>query len=177
MATVCIDWMYPVSTSSELNTNKTSEFCFSWVWTTQQSACHQPCVTFTNTFKHLQTTTNNSGPTKVFNPNGISIGSAVFVWLTTVKDSQTYRQTNRPWHTPGKSFCLQTLGGVISADLLWETHLLHFLVHGQVTIRPYFRSVCLSVCLCRVFLSRLWSDFDQTRSYVICLGLVVSRRI
>jgi len=41
----------------------------------------------------------------------------------------------------------------------------------------YFSSVCLSVCLCRVFLSRLWSDFDQTRTYVICLGLVVSRRI
>ena len=37
--------------------------------------------------------------------------------------------------------------------------------------------VCLSVCLCRVFLSRLWSDFDQTRTYVICLGLVVSPRI
>jgi len=35
----------------------------------------------------------------------------------------------------------------------------------------YFRSVCLSVCLCRVFLSRLWSDFDRTRTYVICLGL------
>jgi len=35
----------------------------------------------------------------------------------------------------------------------------------------YFRSVCLTVCLCRVFLSRLWSDFDQTRIYVICLGL------
>ena len=45
----------------------------------------------------------------------------------------------------------------------------------------YFRSVCwfvcLFVCLCRVFLSRLWSDFDQTRTYVICLGLVVSPRI
>ena len=35
-------------------------------------------------------------------------------------------------------------------------------------------SVCLFVCLCRVFLSRLWSNFDQTRTYVICLGLVVS---
>jgi len=32
----------------------------------------------------------------------------------------------------------------------------------------YFRSVCLSVCLCRVFLSRLRSDFDQTRTYVTC---------
>jgi len=31
--------------------------------------------------------------------------------------------------------------------------------------------VCLFVCLCRVFLSRLWSDFDQTWTYVICLGL------
>jgi len=35
----------------------------------------------------------------------------------------------------------------------------------------YFRSVCLSVCLCRVFLSRLLSDFDQTWTYAICLGL------
>jgi len=39
----------------------------------------------------------------------------------------------------------------------------------------YFRSVCLSVslsvCLCRVFLSRLWSDFNQTRKRYICLGL------
>ena len=37
-------------------------------------------------------------------------------------------------------------------------------------------SVGSSVCLCRVFLSRLWSNFDQTRTYVICLGLVVSPR-
>jgi len=44
------------------------------------------------------------------------------------------------------------------------------LVHGQVTI-IFVVSVGLSVCLCRVFLSRLWSDFDQTRTYVICLGL------
>ena len=54
------------------------------------------------------------------------------------------------------------------------------LVHGQVTIIFVVSvglSVCLFVCLCRVFLSRLWSDFDQTRTYVICLGLVVYRRI
>ena len=51
-----------------------------------------------------------------------------------------------------------------------------WLVHGQVTI-IFVVSVCLSVCLCRVFLSRLWSDFDQTRTHVICLGLVVSPRI
>jgi len=56
----------------------------------------------------------------------------------------------------------------------------HILVHGQVTIIFVVSvglSVCLSVCLCRVFISRLWSDFDQTWTYVICLGLVVSRRI
>jgi len=45
----------------------------------------------------------------------------------------------------------------------------------------YFRRVCLFVCLfvclCRVFLSHLWSAFDQTRTHVICLGLVVSPRI
>jgi len=51
-----------------------------------------------------------------------------------------------------------------------------FLVHGQLTI-IFVVSVCLSVCLCRVFLSHLWSDFDQTMTYVICLGLVVSPRI
>jgi len=55
------------------------------------------------------------------------------------------------------------------------------LVIGSRPSDHYFRSVCLSVCLsvylCRVFLSRLSSDFDQTRTYVICLGLVVSPRI
>jgi len=39
------------------------------------------------------------------------------------------------------------------------------LVHGQVTIILVV-SVCLSVCLCRVFLSHLSCDFDQTRTYV-----------
>jgi len=41
----------------------------------------------------------------------------------------------------------------------------------------YFRSVCLFVCLCRVFFSRLRSDLDQTRTHVTCPGLVVSPRI
>jgi len=36
-----------------------------------------------------------------------------------------------------------------------------FLVHGQVTI-IFVVSVGLSVCLCRAFLSCLWSDFNQT---------------
>ena len=54
------------------------------------------------------------------------------------------------------------------------------LVHGQVTtifVVSVCLFVCLFVCLCRVFLSRLWSNFDQTRTHVICLGLVVSPRI
>ena len=50
------------------------------------------------------------------------------------------------------------------------------LVHGQVNI-IFVVSVGLSVCLCRVFLSRLRTDFDQTWTYVIHLGLVVSPRI
>jgi len=50
------------------------------------------------------------------------------------------------------------------------------LVHGKVTI-IFVVSVCLSVCLCRVFLSRLRSDLDQTRTHVTCPGLVVSPRI
>jgi len=41
----------------------------------------------------------------------------------------------------------------------------------------YFRSVCLFVWLCRVFLSRLGCDLDQTRTHVACPGLVVSPRI
>ena len=51
-----------------------------------------------------------------------------------------------------------------------------FLVDGQVTI-IFVVSVCLFVCLCRVFLSRLRSDLDQTRTHVTCSDLVVSRRI
>ena len=35
-------------------------------------------------------------PTRVFNPNSISIGSAVFAGLTTVTDQQTNWQTDRP---------------------------------------------------------------------------------
>ena len=35
-------------------------------------------------------------PTRVLNPNGISIGSAVFAGLTTVTDRQTDRPTDRP---------------------------------------------------------------------------------
>ena len=50
-------------------------------------------------------------------------------------------------------------------------------IFGSRPSDHYFRSFCLSVCLCRVFLSRLWSDFDQTWTYVISLGLVVSPRI
>jgi len=52
----------------------------------------------------------------------------------------------------------------------------HSLVHVQVTI-IFVVSLCLFVCLCRVFLSRPQSDLDQTRTHVTCLSLVVSPRI
>ena len=50
----------------------------------------------------------------------------------------------------------------------WRTGRAAVLTHGQVTI-IFVVSVGLSVCLfvcamCRVFLSRLWSDFDHTRT-------------
>ena len=67
--------------------------------------------------------------------------------------------------------------GLIDVTLvqLSTVEVLAVLVHGQVTI--FVVSVGLFVCLCRDFLSRLWSDFDQTWTCVICLGLVVSPRI
>jgi len=69
---------------------------------------------------------------------------------------------------------------IVAAKNIFQSLLMFWLVHGQVTIIFVVSvglSVCLFVCLCRVFLSRLWSDFDQTRTYVMCLCLVVSPRI
>ena len=40
------------------------------------------------------------------------------------------------WHTPGKSFCLQTLGVFISADLRWETHIKYII--SKAVSRLYF---------------------------------------
>ena len=60
--------------------------------------------------------------------------------------------------------------------VMWNQTIAIQLVHSQVTI-IFVVSVSLSVCLWRVFLSCLWSDFDQTRTYVICLGLVVCPRL
>jgi len=40
------------------------------------------------------------GPTKVLNPSGISIGSVVFVRLSSVTDRETDRQTDRPTDRP-----------------------------------------------------------------------------
>jgi len=56
------------------------------------------------------------------------------------------------------------------------------LVHGQlkvtiISVVSVCLSVCLFVCLCIVFLSRLRSDLDQTRTHVTCPGLVVSATI
>ena len=81
---------------------------------------------------------------------------------------------------------LPTINGVASLPVFSRTVASSFMsVFGSRPSDHYFRSVCwficlsvcLFVCLCRVFLSRLWLDFDQTWTYVICLGLVVSPRI
>ena len=87
-------------------------------------------------------------------------------WRVTVNNSLHQRLTAR--------LCLY-------CTITWKHNVIHtkrrYITYCIVGSRPsdhYFRSVCLSVCLCRVFLSRLWSDFDQTRTCIICLGLVVS---
>ena len=65
---------------------------------------------------------------------------------------------------------------LLQSVVYWLDSVTEFLVHGPVTI-IFVESVCLSVCLCRVFLSRLRSDLDQTGTHVTCLDLVVSPRI
>jgi len=44
----------------------------------------------------VQSNTWFLGPTRIYNPNGISIGLANFAELTVMKDRQTDRQTDRP---------------------------------------------------------------------------------
>jgi len=104
-------------------------------------------------------------------------------------------------HTQHSVVELLVIGSVAQTDSTFSADWMPFVSPKQqhqsteekfIGSRPsdhYFRSVCLFVCLsvclsfclfvclCRVFLSRLWSDFDQTRTHVICLGLVVSARI
>jgi len=43
------------------------------------------------------------GPTRVFNPNGIAIGAAVFAGLTSMTDRQTDRPTDRPRYSVGNN--------------------------------------------------------------------------
>jgi len=43
------------------------------------------------------------GPARVLNPNGISIGSAVFAGLTSVIERQTDRLTDRPHYSVGNN--------------------------------------------------------------------------
>jgi len=74
------------------------------------------------------------------------------------------RPTSGPWtrapfldtreHGPSRS-----TGAVVNCVII-----------GSRSSDHYFRSVCWFLCLCRIFLSRLWSDFDQTRTYVVCLS-------
>ena len=94
--------------------------------------------------------------TRVHVPNDISIGSAVFAGLTTVTDRQTDRPTVRPRYSVCNNrphLCLRSTA-MRSNNVVDYVEKSEFLVHGQVTI-IFVVSVCLSVCLCRVFLSRL----------------------
>jgi len=43
------------------------------------------------------------GSIQVLNPNGSSIGAAVFAGLTSVRDRQTDRQTDKPHYSVGKN--------------------------------------------------------------------------
>jgi len=65
---------------------------------------------------------------------------------------------------PGKNI-LGPPSSVISPYKILESTVVHETTQiGSRLSDHYFRSVCWFVCLCRVFLSRLWSDFDQTRT-------------
>jgi len=112
---------------------------------------------------------------------------AAFLPLVSFAGSKRIRLMGSPVRAPGRNAPLiHLLISALYIICLFISYafplipFLHFLVHGQVTIIFVVSvglSVCLFVCLCRVFLSRLWSNFDQTWTYVIRLGLVVSPRI
>jgi len=63
--------------------------------------------------------------------------------------------------------------GICTAHILLV--IINLVIIGSRPSDHYFcivcPSVCLSVCLCRVFLSRLRSDLDQTRTHVTCPDL------
>jgi len=84
-----------------------------------------------------------------------------------------FKYNRRQWLQKCRTWITRTKTFTVVVDLLNSKN---YLVHGQVTI-IFVVSAGLSVCLCRVFLSRLWSDFDETWTYVTCLALVVSPRI
>ena len=79
---------------------------------------------------------------------------------------------------PVTTYCFDCRLALCSCCAGGRTHRLHRPVLEQLRPLPiligsrpiyhYFRSVCLSVCFCRVFLSRLRSDLDQTRTHVTC---------
>jgi len=50
-------------------------------------------------------------PTRVLNPNGISIGLAVFAGLTSVTDRQTGRQTDGPTDHATRSVTVEQWNG------------------------------------------------------------------
>ena len=87
--------------------------------------------------------------------------------------SAIYRQTHSPsrlvwyddWWAPAFSLHSSNELGELSQWLRYDDSTINII--GSRPSDHYFRSVCLFVCLCRVFLSRLWSDFDQTRTHYV----------
>ena len=129
--------------------------------TTRSCGSRQPCSTTSDVsiFTFINTLVPVLGQTNSFTPG--SVKTYVF-----------------HWSHPASGLTPQTLW--LDCFFCATQFFFVFTFYPTIGARPsdhYFRSVCLFVCLCRVFLSRLWSDCDQTRTYVICLGLVVSPRI
>ena len=103
-----------------------------------------------------------------------------------------HNKLSTPWGRKKENFSLSI--NLLIHNVIWQTLVLLLLMNIVINVtyliskiytnisRPsdhYFHSVCWLVCLfvCAVFLSRVWSDFDQTWTCVVSLGLVVSPRI
>ena len=93
------------------------------------------------------------GPTRVHNPNGISIGSAVFAGLTSVTDRPTDRQTDRPTDHATRSV---TIGRI------------YVLQCGQVIIPP---------AIADVFVGRNASASSSGRTEVVAETVAVVTEI
>jgi len=67
------------------------------------------------------------GPTQVLNPNGISIGSAVFAGLTSVTDRQTDRPTDKQTDHAARSL---TTGRIYVRSTAMRPNRLRFMLNA-----------------------------------------------